>query len=408
MKYSSYQSFEWRSMTIVLFLIATLQVMIFGFFQTSDDLLGPDSTSEIFALNVFFYSVMLITAVIHPFIMRRFSLKIALLLGLLFDLLAVTIMWLNTHYVHSLLLLFVNFFFVAVAVVSVINCLVTYLVIQYPRSLGPAMIGLFLFANIGMLIETALLDALSIQHFYFLFCFAAFCGILLAMYFVIAKFFNPQVPKHLDRFRRGTLIWKELHYRLVLFLFVMLCYGLVETLFSVWSGAYLAKFMTAQQAQDMITYFWASMVLGQLLLLAPMYFFSARKIFSFNILFSMCITLFLIQQTHLLPITFGMIAAGFGCSIIFPMLLAFLEKEVLDVCTVSNVISPMGYIETGISLMIGAYLTGTGVISLIVLTTLREASIVSAAGFHWTMLLLGVIGLLATYLNWSSAGYIPK
>ena len=78
-------------MTVALFLLAALQIMIFGFFQISDELLGPQFAGKIIPLNIFFYSLMVVTAVFHPTIMRRFTLKFALLAGLLCDMLGLAL-----------------------------------------------------------------------------------------------------------------------------------------------------------------------------------------------------------------------------------------------------------------------------------------------------------------------------
>ena len=61
------------------------------------------------------------------------------------------------------------------------------------------------------------------------------------MCFVYANFLNPIVPKYLVHLRRGTLIWKELHYRMGLFVLAMVFYGIVESAFSIWGSFYLLK-----------------------------------------------------------------------------------------------------------------------------------------------------------------------
>ena len=166
MKYKSYKKFEWKAMTLGLFFICALQMMIFGFVQMFDPLVGPGIASKVISLNIFFYSVMLLTSVLHPYIMRTFTLKVALLAGLICDLFAVSIWVVNESMGGSAPLLFVSFFFIGIANVSVVNCLITYLVVEFPKSLGFAMIGLFLFANIGMSIQTILFSIWTERSFY--------------------------------------------------------------------------------------------------------------------------------------------------------------------------------------------------------------------------------------------------
>ncbi len=403
MKYSSYKLFQWQLLTVSLFLIGMLQTMIFGFFQIADHQLGVEYEPSIIPLNVLFYFVMMVTAVFHPFIMRRFSLKFALIAGLVSDLLGVGLLWINEGMGGWFILIVSAFVLAAISIVSVINCIVTYLVIEFPKSLSLAMIALFLFANMGILASTLLYTFLMDHSFYPIFCGVAVSLLLLAMYFVYAKFFNPIVPAHLAHMRRSSLIWKEFHYRIGLFLLMMLFYGVVETLFSVWGGVYLLQFVTESQAQQAIISFWVCMVLGQILLLAPMYFFSARKIFSLLILFTIGVIFFLENQTHSAGLMAGYIGAGLGCAIIFPSLLAFFEKEVLVTCSLSKIQSPIAFVETGISLMNGSYLVGVGIVSIFVLKHERYLEMFTHNTFHWAALMLAVIGITSTYLNWSSA-----
>jgi hypothetical protein len=402
MKYSSYKKFEWKAMTVGLFFICSIQIMIFGFTQLFDPLMGPDTLSNIIPLNVFFYSVMIVTSILHPFIMRSFSLKFALLAGLLSDLFAVSLWMINESVGGSQSLSFLSFFFAGIAIISVINCLITYLVVEFPKSLGFAMIGLFLFANIGMSIQITLFSIWKERSFYLTFCILFITFLLLAVGFVYTQFFNPVVPKHLVHLRRGSLIWKEFHYRMALFIFAMLFYGIVETVYGSWGGVYLRNFMNEKETNCAIIYFWVAMVVGQLALLAPIYYYSARKIFSLLLLYGIVVTFFLEQQTEAHRLIFGYIAAGFGCSIIFPTLLAFFEKEVMHTCAFSKIESPIAFIETGISLMVGAYITGVGIVTLWVSKLGTEPTLFTSIVFHKVILLLVGIGLISTYLNWGS------
>lgn len=395
--------FQWQLLTVSLFLIGLLQTMIFGFFQIADHLFGLEYESRIIPLNVLFYSVMMVTAVFHPFIMRRFSLKFALIAGLVSDLLGISLLWINEGAGGSFILIVFAFVLAAISIVSVINCIVTYLVIEFPKSLSMAMIALFLFANMGVLTITLIYTFLMDHGFYPIFCGVAVSLLLLAIYFVYAKFFNPIVPAHLAHMRRTSLIWKEFHYRIGLFILMMLFYGIVETLFSVWGGVYLLKFVTESQAQQAIISFWVCMVLGQILLLVPIYFFSARKIFSLLIIFTIGVIFFLENQMHAGGLMTGYIGAGLGCAIIFPSLLAFFEKEVLVSCSLSKIQSPIAFVETGISLMVGGYLAGIGIVSIFVLKNERHLEMFTQNTFDWAALMLAVIGIGSTYLNWSSA-----
>jgi len=401
-KKSMQHIFRWRSLTLSLLLIASLQTMIFGFFQIADHSISIEHASRIIPLNILFYSVMLVTSLFHPFIMRKFSLQFALIAGLCCDLLGVSFVWINEAVGGTFVLVVFGFLFAGISIVSVINCLVTYLVIEFPRSLSFAMLVLFLFANLGILADTLIYDLLADHNFYPIFCGTVIGLILLAIYFVYTRFFNPVVPVHLAHLRRSSLIWKELHYRMGLFIAMMLLYGVVETLLSTWGGIYLLKFVRAVQAEQAVILFWACMILGQLLLLAPIYFFSARKIFSLLMIFTIGILAFLAEQTHATGLIAGYIGAGLGCAIIFPALLSFFEKEVLITCSLSKIKSPIAFVETGISLMVGGYLAGVGLVNMFVLTHQNYPELFTQAMFYWGAFLLATIAISSTYLNWSS------
>ena len=395
--------FRWRLLTFSLLLIALLQVMIFVFFQIADQSISTEHPSGIIPLNILFYSVMLVTSIFHPFIMRKCSLQFALLAGLFCDLLGVSFVWINEAVGGTFVLVVLGFLFAGISIVSVINCLITYLVIEFPRSLGFAMLVLFIFANIGTLIDTLIYDLLADRNFYPIFCAILIGLLLLAMYFVYTKFFNPVVPAHLTHLRRSSLLWKELNYRMGLFIAMILLYGIVESILSVWGGIYLLKFVTAVQAELAVVLFWACMILGQFLLLAPIYFFSARKIFSLLLIYTIAVMAFLSEQTQAMWLLAGYIGAGLGCAIIFPSLLSFFEKEVLITCAVSKIQSPIPFVEMGISLMVGGYFAGVGIVSLFVLKHQNYPELFTQSTFYWGALLLAMIAITSTYLNWSSA-----
>jgi hypothetical protein len=190
-----------------------------------------------------------------------------------------------------------------------------------------------------------------------------------------------------------------------LFICAMMFYGMIETVFTGWGGFYLLNFIDAAEAKFAVTFFWVAMVIGQIALLAPIYFYSARKIFSLLLLYAIGVTFFLERQTEVRSLMTGFIAAGIGCSIFFPMLLAFFEKEVMQTCALSKIESPIAFIETGISLMVGGYLGGAGIVKLCILKLGSEPALFTQVAFHRVILLLVGIGLISTYLNWSSGAF---
>jgi hypothetical protein len=403
MKQSSFQISERQMMIGVLFLICTLHTMIYNFFQIPYTFMKIQVETRTIPLNVFLYSVTLITALLYPTIVRYFTLKFALMASLLCNAIGLLCIWISESLGESYPLIVVSFFFIAIASVSVFNCLVSYIVIEFPKSLTVAIVGLFIFSNLGFLIQSVMFDYLQVDGFSTIFCIIAIFFLLLSIIFISRKFFNITFPKHLVHLRRGDLIWKEMHYRLALFVLVMLCYGVVETIFAIWSFDYLALFLNSVDVDLATTLFWCFMVIGLIVLLPPIYFYSARKIFSVLIVFMIGVTFFIAQQTNSVQLMAGYIAAGFGCSIIVSVLIGFFEEEVISACSLSKIPSHLPFTEIGISLMIGGYFTGVGIMTLFVLKLEQMPQNHGVTIFHWAMFLLAVIGLISTYLNWSSA-----
>lgn len=385
----------------LLFLICTLHTSIYNFFQIPYSFLKVPLESRLIPLNIFLYGLTLVTALLYPMIVRFCSLKYALIGGLICDALALLFIGISDALGESFPLIVVSFFFVAIASVTVINCLISYIVLEFPKSLTVAIIGLFIFANLGFLIQSVLYDYFQKSNFTMIFCWIVIGLIALAILCIQAEFFNVTFPKHLVHLRRSDLIWKEMHYRLGLFVLIMICYGIVETTFAIWSFDYLSQFLKPADVNIATTLFWSFMVIGLIVLLPPIYFYSARRIFSALIVFMVIVTLFIEKQSHSLQLMAGYIAAGFGCSIIMSVLIAFFEKEVVHACAVAKIPSHLPFTEIGISLMIGGYFTGVGIMTLFIIKFGHIPEIYGLAILHWTMFFLVIIGLVSSYLNWS-------
>jgi hypothetical protein len=359
--------------------------------------------SVVLPLKFLFYSVAIVTSLSHQIIVRNFTLKSTFIAGLFSNIIGLSTIWISISYGGVLPLIFVSMFFIGIAFTSVLNSIITYFVIEFPGRISVSLIIMFAFGNGGSLISNILFNALKAANFSSGFFFLTIVLMVLAILYIGVRFFDPQFPKHLTHLRKGTLLWKELHYRLVFFIFSIIAYGAVESIFGVWSGMYLLKFITQALTKDAVSIFWLSMVVGQILLMIPLYFFSGRKIFPFLILTLIFAIFFYQKQTHLAGFIASLVIGGVGCAAIFPILLSFLEEEVIELSRMSGRENYLPYIETGTCFMLAGYFFGVGIVDLWVLKTAEHPTSPMENVFHWGVIVIASLGLLSTYLTWSSS-----
>lgn len=147
-------------MALGLFLIASLHTLIFAIYQIPENfLLGHNA--------VLYKSILYATAVGasvgNPFLCRRIGLKKMLYYGLVFNGLGVATLWLNGFQPHRgweilSMLLF------GVSLTSVINSLVTYIVLEFPKKVGLAIVALFIFLNGGVMLGPLVFGAFQSFH----------------------------------------------------------------------------------------------------------------------------------------------------------------------------------------------------------------------------------------------------
>jgi hypothetical protein len=389
-------------MTISLLLITSLHTMIFTFFQIPDNFLNEELIGKLFYLKVLVYVSALIITCLNQKIMQAISLKHTMICGLLCNLLALGLIWISLSMGGNLVLIVFSLFFIGLALPSVFNCLITYFVLEYPKKTGVGFVALFAFANGGVLLSSILFAAFRANHFSEGFFLLTMGLLVIAAFFVAYRFFDPRTPKHFEHFRRGTLLWKEMHYRLALFVLAAMAYAMAESTFSLWGEVYMRQFISAIASSETISVFWLSLIVGQLLLLAPLYFIPAKRIFPILILFVAFALFFFRQQMHTSGFLTSLILGGLGCSAIFPILLSFMEKELMLVSGRSHQESFLPFIETGTSLMIGGYILGIGCMDLWVQKADQISPLPIDQTFHSAILLIAATGLIITYLNWSA------
>lgn len=393
--------------TVGLFLTGGLHTMIFSIFQIPGNfLLGNHSDDLLFACKVVLYLCAITVSLNHQIICRKLGLRRSLYVGLVFNVLGISSLWFcQALDLKGFFWPFLGVFFFGISLTSVINPLITYIVLEFPKRIGAGITGLFAVFNAGVMSGPLVLDAfrkifheLTIYPFLILILF-------ISIWFIHQFFFDPPYPKHLEPLRKESKIWSELHYRLGLFVIAIICYGLTETTFSLWGVVEMRDLLGPTIGDALVAIFWLFMVIGQLLLLIPLYLFPAKRIF-YILIFIVMIALYRFPEHKNAE---GFIAdlaiAGIGCSAIFPILISMMEKELIPFAKGSKILP---YIETATSVMVGGYFVGVGIVDLWVVKMGKEPW--QPSYFYIAMAFILATGLIGLFLNLtvSKSSVLPR
>jgi hypothetical protein len=376
-------------------MIGALHTLIFAVFEFPSNFLLGESQLYSFYCKIVLYAVAIGVSFSHQAICRTIGLKKNLLLGLLFNAFGLATLWLN-HYIGGFVaLIFLDMVFFGAALTSVINALVTYVIIEMPKHVGSGIIVLFACFNGGVMLAPLLIDVfkgVTYQNGIY-----AFLLLLLAIstLFVARYFIDPPYPAHLKHLRKGTLVWKELHYRLGLIFAAIIFYGLTENTFNLWGFVRIASHLGQSVANETISFFWLFLIIGQIVLLIPLYFFPARKVFYFLIAVLIADLYFFAHQRHLYGLLAGLMIGGFCCSVVFPILLSMIEKDLVKFGKGKHILP---YIETSVSVLMAGYFIGVGTIDLWI-DKLGENALPSRSHYYMAMGYMAMTGLIALFLN---------
>lgn len=388
--------------TLGLFLIGALHTMIINFFQVPGNfLLGNETENLAFYCKIILYASAIAVSLSHQWLCKTIGLKKALYLGLWFNFFGLATLLL-AHLLKTkgaLPLIFLDMIFFGIALTSVINSLITYITLEFPKKTGAGITALFAAFNAGVMMAPILIDVFrrwEIQLLIYPFLMGL---LLLGIWFVKSVFLDPKYPKHLEHLRKGTLIWQELHYRLVLYLSCIILYGIVESTFNLWGFLRIEDFLGRVNANETISFFWLFMIIGQIILLLPLYFFSAKRVFYLLQAMIMSALFLLPYQKTTGGFIAVLILGGFGCSAVFPILVSMIEKELLEFAKGSRLYP---YFETACSVMIAGYFIGLATNDLWVEKTPNPSLGALSNHFLLAMLCLGGLIVVSIYLNLTS------
>src|SRR3989338_4971139 len=384
------------TITTGLFLIGALHTMLFSTFQVPKNfLMGHSSSNLEFWCKVLLYTCAISVSLLHQWMCRTLGLRKVLYCGLLLNLFGMTTLFLSTlgGGKGPLLLVFLNMIFFGAALTSVINSLVTYIIVEFPKRVGVVVVVLFVFFNLGAMLAPLIQDTTPAIIYSVLGTL-----LLLGIWFVHVFFFDLPLSARRIHMEKGSLIWKQLHYRLLLLCIAIIAYALTETTFNVWGYVDLISRFGLKAADHTIPTFWFFLIVGQITLLIPLYFFPPKRIFYFLILVIIAATFMYPLQTDIKGFITWLAIAGFGCSAVFPILLSQMEKELFPIAKGKNIYS---YIEKSISLLFACYFTGVGIIDIWALQFGPSAASLLTLNFRLAAIFIVITGLISLFLDFT-------
>lgn len=387
-------------LTLGLFLIGTLHTMIFAIFQIPKNfLMGHESFQLSLVCKLILYFFAIIMSFSHQFLCRTFGLRRTLYFGLLCNFFGVATLLFN-EFISSgnglISLIILDMMFFGMALTSVINGLVTYIILEFPNKVGIGIVALFAFFNVGSMSAPLFMEFFQSYEIPKILNLCLMALIFLSIWFIHVYFFNPPVSPEKIHLRHGGIIWKELHYRLALFVFAIIAYGYTETTFNLWGYIQIKNIFQNPIADETMPFFWMFLILGQISLLIPLYFLPSKRVFYFLVIIVAAASFFFPIQEKLGGFIAWLMAAGFGCSAVFPILLSQMEREILPFAQGS---AAYPYIEKSISLMIAGYIFGVGIVDLWAQLLGGHPYFSISAHFHMAAFAILTTGVVSLFLD---------
>jgi MFS family permease len=384
--------------TAFLFLIGTLHMLVYSFVQFPGTFISEDINEDPITFKLILYSVTIVVSCYHQHIAKRIGLKNVLILGLLANAAGLLLLYFHHFVEHPNyhLALYLSMVCFGAALLSVINSLVTYIILEFPSKTVTAITALFIFLNGGIMLAPVVLNTMLNWGLNWSIFFFIVTILILVVVGIRFLFVEPIYPKDLDHLRSGTLLWKEMHKRLALYVLAVFFYSLIESTFSLWGTVLLAEHAPLTVAEDAASIFWLFMIIGQIVLLIPLYYFEARRVFYFLIPAILFALIYTPLQTHVLTISVGFAIGGAACAPVYPIILALLEMEIIRISLMSNHANYLPLVETAVSFLNAGYVLGPAVVDIwIYMLPTQSAS----PYFNLAIGFIAAITILMIYLN---------
>jgi MFS family permease len=361
--------FSHRNLVILsLFAISCLHAIAFGFVQyPSNFLTAHVSRTFHTGLIIVLYSTALIMALFYRWYTRRWGIKSSLIIGLILYFFGLIFLQTPQYYFDIFLIdyicLAIGMIFLGTAFSMVFIGLITYLTIEIPKNLGMSIIILFAFMNLGAMLSSILLNLFTSWNAGLYLLLVLECLIVISILYIHFYLSSPIIPEYLYQ-KKSHDLWKKMGYRLFLFILTIVLYGICENTFNLYGEQFLTFFLEPKVIHNTISIFWLFMILGQILMLFPLYFISARNIYYFLIFLMIVALLAFPFQTNLPGFLIILALGGTACAAIFPILLAMLEEEIKEIDIFTTYKNILPYLEMSTAWMIIGYLIGTGLVTI--------------------------------------------
>lgn len=358
-------------MITCLFIISILHGLIFATAQDITRFLSQamdaalDAHRGILSLSLYFSGVAV--PLLNQRFCRLWGIKRVFISGLCANFVGIGFFLLTNFltagsFVSYLLIVF-GMLSLGAAISSIATILATYVVVEFPKIIALGLILFYSALNFGFQLSHPLLTYFSevgAQGAYLvgLTLVMAFFVLIVRLYFVA-----PAIPGHLDEFRKGTQIWKELHYRFGLFIVAMIFYGMIETTFTAFGHRYLEDFVSIDAANSALFFFWLALNLGQIGIGVPAFWLLPSKVLKILPLFIITALVLIPFQTEASEFLMAFSIGGLGCSAVFPLLIAMIILDIKSLAQRDAHESMIPYMEAGCGYMVASYTLGLGIIA---------------------------------------------
>jgi len=368
--------------------------MTLGCFQSTHTVVSQEFANNPILYRTVLYATAILVSLLHQPISKLIGLKLELAGGGLCSALGMLIFVIRSRlFPSSDWMMVLAMLLTGIAMLSVINCLITYVVLVFPNKTTQGIIGLLAFGNAGMLLAPLFLQLGAYLHLTTELLFFLITLLLMYVTGILILFDEPSHSAEAESYS-GAYLRRSMPLRLSLYILAVVCYGLIESTFSLWGGEFLFHRFSALASTEGWSLFWLSMVLGQAFLLILVRRFDPRKIYLLTAA-NVFIAMVSFPQLSFYPLILtALVVGGIGCSFVFPTTLSFLEREILLLSHENrHLYLPM--IEHAISWMTAGYLFGLGLTD--VLTDWND-QIPALVFFLAPCYLFIYVGLIA-YLN---------